>query len=267
MLRFVLGSIGFSLGYIFGLIPSKPREVSRCQLKRFLNRPELTPFVFAHVGRTFFEALAPYPNNAIFDAPNFDSVSSLLSRGKGLLVLTAHFGQWDLLGAYSVKRGIPLYAIGRPARRLQWLLEWIREKHGIKTIWRVGKGGARQIEELLSKGNVVAALIDQDTRVKSIPVDFFGVNASTPVTAVRIALSQGIPIASAFIRREKQRFVVDTREITGALPEDVLLEFNKRLEDQIRLAPEQWVWFHQRWRTNSEGIRVSFDDYIKFLRS
>lgn len=265
--RSTLGLLGFTLGYIFGLVPSKPRLICKLQLKKFLNRPEITPLVFAHVGQLILETLFRCPPDSSFKTPDLEETLKLLNKGKGLLVLTAHYGAWDLLGAYAARRGIPLYAIGRPARRFQWLLEWLRNKHGIKTIWRVGKGGAQEIERLLLSGNVVAAVIDQDTRVKSIPVKFFNQDASTPVTVARMALSLNIPIISAFIRRDKKNFIITTKELSGNTPEDILLEFNQQLEEQIRIAPEQWVWFHQRWRTNNDGTRLSYNDYINFMRS
>lgn len=259
--------LGYFLGLVFGLLPTKPRMICSLQLKKFLGKPELTPFVFAHIGRVLIEALLNSPKKNSFDAPDFDKTLALLERDKGLLVLTAHFGAWDLLGSYAVSRGVPLYAIGRPARRFQSFLEKVRARHGIRTIWRTGSGGAKEIEELLLNGNVIAALVDQDTKVKSIPVDFFGKKANTPVTVVNLALSKNIPIATAFIRREKNRFVVTTEEIKGNSAEEILKQFNIKLEEQIRLAPEQWVWFHQRWRTQSDGTRLSFNDYINFLRS
>ncbi len=265
--RSTFGLLGYALGYIFGLIPTKSRLICSLQLKKFINREDITPLVFAHIGQLIFETLFKCPADEAFIAPDLDEALKLLSKGKGILALTAHYGAWDLLGAYAVRRGAPLYAIGRPARRFQWILEWLRNKHGIKTIWRVGKGGAQEIEEILLEGNVVAAVIDQDTRVKSIPVKFFNEEASTPVTVVRMALSLNIPIISAFIRRDKKKFIITTKELSGNTPEDILSKFNQQLEEQIRISPEQWVWFHQRWRTKNDGTRLSYHDYIDFLRS
>jgi KDO2-lipid IV(A) lauroyltransferase len=202
---------------------------------------------------------------------NLECLRRLVASGKGVIALSAHFGNWELLAAFASSQGFNLAAIGQFPRKtaLQPLLESLRTRNGVATLWRTDSGGAKAILGHLKRGGIVAAVIDQDTRVDSVMVPFFGIPAKTPSAVVSMALRLGLPITTAFsARRPDGGFNIYFDEILERdSPEAVLTEYHRRLENLIREYPEQWVWFHKRWRTLPDQSTLSSREYINRLES
>jgi KDO2-lipid IV(A) lauroyltransferase len=197
-------------------------------------------------------------------------VYDLLAKDKGMIAFTGHYGNWELLAGYvALQKNLALSVIGRPARNgdLQKEIARIRQRYGVKTIWRDGSLLAREIIGDLKAGKIIAALIDQDTQVQSVPVPFFGEMAQTPVSLASLALRHDTPVVAAFLGRLSNcQFDVKIYELTereSALK--LLIQYNTYLEKEIRKDPSQWVWFHKRWRTTPTGYRRSYKEYIKWL--
>jgi hypothetical protein len=153
------------------------------------------------------------------------------------------------------------------SRCIRSLLAGIREQYGIHTIWRSDKGAIKQLTSQLKQGNIIAALIDQDTRVKSTFTPFFGRPAKTPSSLVALGRRHNALFISAFIFRTGWRtFSLFIEPFTDeASEEEILNLYNARLEQYIRLYPDQWVWFHKRWRTETNGNTLSSSQYLSFL--
>jgi KDO2-lipid IV(A) lauroyltransferase len=269
--------IGWSLGYLVGLLPIRDRKFTVLQLKVFLPQVSATrtaPRVFANVGRTLFESLNLKPflkvNRSKIRCDNLTQLKRWTDGDRPIIALTAHTGNWDLLAAWVISEGIPLTTIGREARSpsAQALLKSIRDGYGIETIWRSDRSGMRRLISCLKEGKVVAALIDQDTRVESIAVPFFGQSAKTPVSLITLGLKMNARFVSAFIvRTGYSSFTVSAADIDAPRNEfDILLQYNSRLEDIIKKHPEQWVWFHKRWRSKPSGETLSSREYERELR-
>jgi KDO2-lipid IV(A) lauroyltransferase len=186
-----------------------------------------------------------------------------------IVCLTGHTGNWDLLAAYVISRGIPLTTIGREARSptAQKVLETVREGYGIETIWRSDRTGLKRLLQCLKERRVVAALIDQDTRVDSIMVPFFGTPAKTPVSLISLGRKMNARFVTAFLFRTGWfRYSVWVEEIPDLNSEyDILCEYHQRLETLIRRFPSQWVWFHKRWRSLPDGTALSSREYQALL--
>ena len=246
-------------------------------MEKLLKQSENTSFrrVFMSLGQTLFETINLYPilnnHNETIELQNFDKLIDKISTQKGIVVLSAHTSNWDLLAAYSVYRKISLVAFGRKARTpiTQYLLDYLRTKYSIETIWRDDKLALKKTILALKEGKVVAALLDQDTRVTSEHIPFFDLPAKTPSSVIKIAKKLDVPIFSAFIFRDSLfRYKIFFEEIDGDLSiEEVLIEYNKRLERLVRKYPDQWVWIHKRWRTRPENEALRTNDYIKFLKN
>lgn len=180
------------------------------------------------------------------------------AKGKGVIFLTCHMGAFDLQVTVMALRGLNPNIIGTPLKdpRLNELLWDYRNKHGAIAIER-GRETFRMIKVLKSGGSV-ALLIDQDTRVKSRFVNFFGTPAATPVGATVMALKTGAAIVPTYIYLGK-----DWKQHMHILPEISLnvsgndeadMVYNTQIltnfiEQQVRSHPEQWVWMHERWKT------------------
>lgn len=179
-------------------------------------------------------------------------------KGKGVIFLTCHLGAFDLQITNMAMRGLNPNIIGTPLKdkRLNDLLWNYRNLHGAIPIER-GKETFRMIKVLKSGGSV-ALLIDQDTRVKTVFVDFFGMPAATPVGATVLALKTGAAVVPTYIYlgedglQHMHLLPEIPMTITGDEEADtknntqVLTNF---IEGIIRQHPEQWVWMHKRWKT------------------
>jgi KDO2-lipid IV(A) lauroyltransferase len=187
-------------------------------------------------------------------------LEAALSRGRGVVVVSGHVGNWELLALRVARSGIArASAVAKETSdsRMTALLEEFRAANGLHSIWRGQDGAAKQILRSLRDGEILGLLIDQDTRVQSVFVPFFGRSAATPRAAADLALRTGAGVVCAFCQRTRDgRYRIsmqelgfqpggdreaDVRELTAAM--------TRQIEEAIRRSPEQWVWMHRRWKT------------------
>jgi KDO2-lipid IV(A) lauroyltransferase len=180
-------------------------------------------------------------------------------KGKGVIFLTCHLGAFDLQITNMALRGLKPNVIGTPLKdeRLNELLFNYRNAYGAVAIER-GKETLRLIKALKTGGSV-AILIDQDTKVKSRFVNFFGTPAATPVGAAILAIKTGAAVVPTYVYLDetdwKQHMYILPEMptvITGDDEKDMVENtriYTKFIEDTIRRYPTQWVWMHERWKT------------------
>ncbi len=193
------------------------------------------------------------------------NINEALKKGKGVVVLTAHFGNWELLGASLALLGYDVGFIVRPVRstRLEALVNRNRESMGIECIPR--GTSIKKALRCLRRNGVLGILSDIDTRVDGVFVDFFGRPAFTPRGPASIALRTGAVLIPMFIIRQEDdthRIVAEKAlelKVTGDQEEDIKLNtarFTKIIESYIRKCPEQWIWIHERWKTRPKAVRT-----------
>jgi len=270
-------SAGWILGYFIGCLPSRDQKIGRAQIATFLNPQHqacLIRLAFANAGATLLESLNLRPilkaHKSRITCANWSEIESWTRDDRPIVALTGHTGNWDLLAAYMIHRGIRVSTVGREARSTvaQHILAAIRDNYGIETIWRSDRRAARRLMECFKERRVVAALIDQDTRVDSAFIPFFGVPAKTPSTLISLGKRVNARFVSAFLFRVGfLRYEVFAEEFPSDLSEEQILAlFNTRLEALIRRFPSQWVWFHKRWRSRADGASLSSRQYLEQLR-
>jgi KDO2-lipid IV(A) lauroyltransferase len=185
-------------------------------------------------------------------------LDAALARGRGVIFVTGHVGNWELLARRVARMGYPTQSIAKETTdpRLTLLIERFRARGGVRTIWRGHEGSARAMLRALKAGEILGMLIDQDTRVQSFFVPFFGELAATPRAAADLALRSGAAVLVGFCQREGEGYRLWMEEMpcpsSGDREADALAltaAFSLRIEAAIRHAPEQWVWIHQRWKT------------------
>lgn len=193
---------------------------------------------------------------------NFEAANK---KGKGVIFLTCHVGAFDLQVTNMSMRGLNPNIIGTPLKdpRLNNLLWNYRNAHGAIAIER-GKETFRMIKVLKSGGSV-ALLIDQDTKVKTVFVNFFGRPAATPAGATVLALKTGAAVVPTYVHLDEDGLQhmhilpeIPMR-ITGNEDDDVVYNtqvLTNFIEDVIRQHPDQWVWMHERWKTKPESAIV-----------
>ncbi len=265
------------VGWILSTFPGRERSVAELQLQVFLEIPAPQPLVravFRNVALTVLESLnlcpilASQPPCIRFE--QWDEFQRWIRSGRGTVCLTGHVGNWDLLAAYMQQREIPFHALGRPARGrfAQYFLQALRARYHIRTIWRSDQSGVRAIMRELKEGRGIAALIDQDTAVASTMVPFFGHPAKTPSGLIEIGKRLNAQACSMFlIRQGSGQYRVIWKILDSSKTVDqILAAFHAELEAVIRAHPEQWVWFHKRWRSKLDGSTLGSAQYIQYLQ-
>jgi KDO2-lipid IV(A) lauroyltransferase len=188
-------------------------------------------------------------------------IDQALDRGNGAIILTGHFGNWELLAASIVANGYPLSSIARQLRskRLDTLICAYREKSGYSSIDRAN--AVRPALRCLKRNELLGIVADVDTRTDGVFVDFLGRPAYTPYSPVAIALKTGAAILPTFIVRQpddSHRTIVEPPLVLqriGDRERDYVFntqKFTNVIESYVRRYPEQWIWMHERWRTQPQ---------------
>lgn len=184
-----------------------------------------------------------------------EHLQAAAAHGRGVLILTAHFGNWELLGAAHGLTGLPASIVTRPLDYplLDDLAARFRRRSGAELI--VKRQAVREVLTALRRQRMVGILLDQNaTRAEGVFAPFFGSPASTSKGLALLALRTGAPVVPIFLRREPDgRHCMDVGAAVPP-PEDGQIAtytsaFNRVLEATIRRTPEQWFWMHDRWRT------------------
>ncbi|MFN8219215.1 MAG: lysophospholipid acyltransferase family protein [Fimbriimonadales bacterium] len=179
-----------------------------------------------------------------------DIYRETFALGKGVLVLGAHFGNWERLGHFTAAIGIPLTAIARDANDsgLNDMVLDLRRQAGMEIVSR--GNAARAVLERLKKGSMVGILPDQNAGDAFIP--FFGKPAGTVLGPGVLHLRSGAPVITTYCARvgpgKYHTFIGEPLPCDGT-PESVMLGMNQRLEAIIREYPEQYLWLHDRWKS------------------
>lgn len=187
----------------------------------------------------------------------WDRLKDAIDRGRGVVMVTAHFGNWELAGASLAVRGIGVDGIVQRQRNpfVDRDIVAVREALGFRVIDR--RHASKLVLPALQEGRVVGFVADQDARRNGVFVPFFGTPASTHRGAALFAIRSGAPLfVGVAIRRDDGTYDCRASEIeadrSGPLDAAVLrltAAFTLRLEDEIRTAPEQYFWMHKRWKT------------------
>lgn len=218
---------------------------------------------FKNLGKTVvefmqFSHINPEQIQKCVSFEGIQHVENALAKGKGAIILTGHFGNWELLAASISAAVAPLSPIVRELRspRLNALVSRYREKAGYTTIDR--DTGVRQALRCLKRNELLGIVADVDTTVNGVFVDFFGRPAYTPYSPVAFALKTGAAILPSFIVRQpdgRHRAIIEpplSLERCDVKEKELVFntqKFTKIIESYIRKNPEQWIWMHRRWKT------------------
>jgi KDO2-lipid IV(A) lauroyltransferase len=184
-------------------------------------------------------------------------VDALLS-GRPLLIVTGHFGNWEIAGYVLGLLGFTTHAIARPLDNpyVDAFLRRFREKTGQRILAK--HGDFEHMQALLDGGGVLATLADQDAGRRGLFVDFFGRPASTHKAIALLALEHRVPLAVTGTYKVGQPMNYEMVTEDVILPEDydnapdavraITQRFTSALERLVRLAPEQYFWLHRRWK-------------------
>jgi Kdo2-lipid IVA lauroyltransferase/acyltransferase len=230
---------------------------------------------YEHLGRTTIEtALLPsYSREQVLDfverVDGWDVVERTRARGKGILFVSGHLGNWELGGSYVAARGIPLEAV---ARRMQ---NPLFDRYVTRTRQRIGMtvihdaDAVRRVPRAMREQHAVAMLVDQGAvGLASSWVPFFGRYAKTPRGPAVFALRLQAPIVFACaLRQPSGRYAMHFEEVpittTGDREADIdriVRDYTATLERFVRRAPGQYFWQHRRWKHQRPGTPPELGD-------
>lgn len=223
---------------------------------------------FVAVARNAYDALrlSWLPGERVMELCTVEGEEHLLGacrEGNGVVAVTGHIGCWELLAAYFARKGYRVNVVYREMRdrRLEALLLGMRSRNGVSSIPR--GSSAVTAFKALRRGDILALLIDQDIDVDGIFVPFFGVPAHTPRGAAAFAVRSGSPVVPVAIHMQPggghRITVLPPLDPPGAgLSEreridDLTARATAAIERLVRVSPQQWVWFHDRWRRSESA--------------
>ncbi len=192
---------------------------------------------------------------------------ALAKSGAPFFVITGHFGNWEMLGAYFASR-YPLSALAKPMHnaRLNADLDAMRRRYGLEILYSTEQSIARQIFHATRAGRHVCFLGDQDARSAGQFVPFFGRPASTFRGPALFAVRMNIPLIPGYLLRlgpGRHRVLIrapiyPNRDLPAQeAVEEMTRRHVKVLEDVIRIMPSQYFWFHRRWKTRPPRPRAA----------
>jgi KDO2-lipid IV(A) lauroyltransferase len=203
------------------------------------------------------------------DVQGWSIVEERLARGKGLLVVTGHLGNWELGGAYVAARGLPIDVVARHMNNplFDRYLTRTRQRIGMTVVH--DEQAVRRVPRSLRSGRAVAFLVDQGALgLASTWVPFFGRYAKTPRGPAVFALRLNTPVVfGVALRRPSGKYQLTFEPIevtdTGDREADVdriVADYTAVLERWVRRAPEQYLWHHRRWKHQRPGTPPELGD-------
>ena len=266
--------IGLSVGNLVYAVVKKRRQIALKNLHMiFKNKPDkeietIARQSFQSMGKTLVELLRipKYSADQILKSVVLEGTERLeqaINSGNGVLIVTGHFGNWELIFHVLASYTDKLSAVAQrfKNRRLDRLTNDYRLIHGGEIIEK--KLAARQVLRHLRDGFCVVILGDQDAGESGVFIDFMGVPASMAKGPIMFAMRAKVPILSMFdIRQDDGSHVIRISESlemlsTGDLQADVIentIRLNKILEELIYEYPSQWLWMHNRWKTRPKPL-------------
>jgi KDO2-lipid IV(A) lauroyltransferase len=263
---------GRGLGTIAYLVPMSRKKVALENIKQsFTSISEreakrLLRKVYMHFGQMFFEI----PHILKLESGNLhryvtiegeDNLKRALDKGKGAFVLTGHFGNWELMCATMAILLHRTAVVARPVdfKPLDRVINELRSRHGTEIIPK--QRAMRQILTAVKENKPVGILLDQNVDwYEGAYVPFLGRWACTNKGLALLALKTGTPVVPAFpVKQKDGRYrLVFERKVelrrTGDKQRDIEGNtelFTNIIERYVRAYPDQWFWFHQRWKTKN----------------
>ena len=216
---------------------------------------------FAVVAAEFFDL--PYITkdnmHEWVDVEGLEHYRAAIAKGKGLLTIVAHFGNWELMTIAVPMYLQPIDIVYRPLDNavIDNMVEYVRTVQGNSLITKGGSG--KKIMEFLKGNHLIGILSDQNVaHYEGVFVDFFGRSACTGVGLAVMAIRSGAPVLPIFMARQKSgKYKLIIKSAIEAIctddyDADLVVNtqrFAKIVEEVVREYPEQWFWFHQRWKT------------------
>ncbi len=265
----VADGIAFVLGRLSYAVLTSRRRIARENLKRAFGSDKtdgeielIIKNVFLNIARTLveFSRQIKYTPEKILAWTEYEGkeyIEQVANEGKGAMLITGHFGNWELLGGWAVACGFPIdFLVGQQHnRKVDELLISFRRSLGVGII-PIGMA-ARGVIKALKSNRMVAVVSDQHAPLGGAKVQFFGRPAATPKGPAAFAVKIDCPILFGVYLRlgyNKHRAIIFPPIFpphTGESENDIQImtqAYTSYLEQAVRKYPDQWLWTHRRWK-------------------
>lgn len=226
-------------------------------------RRDVADAMYRRLGEALLEfmALGRWTREEILArVPDLDlaELEALRAEGRGAILMTGHFGNWELLGAAAAARGLPIHVVARTQSN-PWadaLQNALRARAGMKVI--KAERSLREVIRAVRAGEFVALLPDVNTPGDGVFVEFLGRTAATPKGPAVFARRLDCPVFSRFLRARgdgtHEALAMPTLHSDRNIDEgDSVYQLTRamaaNLEACVRAHPEQYLWLHRRWKT------------------
>jgi KDO2-lipid IV(A) lauroyltransferase len=262
-------AVGRFLGWIYGSVIRYHRRDARQALAVSLpdvsapERAAILRRMYAHLGMNVVEItrlphLSEPELATLIDWEDEHHAHEVLAAGKGLLVLSAHMGNWDLLCTLAPRFNYPTTIITKRIKNKGLNDYWMatRARFGLKFV--PAHNSYRQCLSALRKNEIVGFILDQNMiNTEGIFVDFFGRPACTTPGLAYMSAQSGAAVVPVFMLRQadgrhRLKVLPAIAPPPDRKPETIhayTQRYTKVIEDVIRQNPDQWIWLHRRWRT------------------
>ena len=189
------------------------------------------------------------------------------AAGRGVIMATGHFGNWELLGATVGLLGYPILSIARKQNNgaMDRFINEYREMVGQKVAYNRGENGVLAMGRMLKEKHLLGLLYDQDTNDVGVKLKLFGKEVITPAGPAMFSRMFKAPILPIFMHYDQDGhcrakiypplYTAKTKDKEQDLFE-VTEKLIKILESEIRSNPPMWFWVHDRWKDGRQRFRV-----------
>jgi KDO2-lipid IV(A) lauroyltransferase len=248
--------VNFRRSHVIDMLTQSFPKKSKTEIERIV-RSTYKNFARTVIEIIFFQIMSDEEIKKLFVCANEHLVKKSYAAGKGTIFMSAHLGNWELIPlAYSKIYPMSAVVANQSNVLVDKMIDNVRTNQGFATISRDGMA-FRSVMRALKRNEIVVFLADQDAGPHGVFVPFFGRLTSTPKGAAVFALRAKCPIIIVLCVRQKNgatklNFTEVPMPNTGDEDKDIEAIntfYSKKLEDIVREYPEQWFWFHRKWKT------------------
>ena len=209
-----------------------------------------------NIGRTIFELFSPddfssFASRAVITGPGFKKLKSANDLNRPVILVSGHYGNYDVVRAKLRYEKIPVGALYKPMQNNYFNKLYLENISKIgQPLFPRGRNGMSDMVKFLKKGNCIAVLFDQ-VMGRGQPLSFFGKTAYTATSVAKMAMKYDALLIPFFAERQADGFTFELHfgdPIVHSEPEKMTQQLNDLLEQRIRTKMDQWLWTHKRWK-------------------
>ena len=267
----VSDGVGTLLGRLtWPLVPSRRRRmaienVSACLGVEAGEATRIAKASWVRFGPMFLEVMRfPILKPRFLEIAELEGAEYLregLALGRGVVIATAHSGNWELMGGAFASAGFPVVGVAK-RQSSAGMDRFINEYRTLVGMHVTYRSGVREVFRMIDEGWIIGLISDQDPSLRDgVIIDFFGQPTNAFTGAAAIARRCGVPIFPVFIHREsnghhtvtvEQGIMVEKTDDRAADVRRVTQTVSMHIENWIRRYPEEWFWLHDRWKSLRE---------------